>query len=70
MNCTSLKLKTSALWKTCQNNRNTDWDKIFAKNISYKGYLLKTYSDFPGSPVVKTLHFHCRKHGFDPWSGN
>ena len=26
--------------------------------------------DFPGSPVVKTLSFHCRGHGFDPWSGN
>ena len=29
--------------------------------------------DFPGvSSVVKTktLHFHCRVHGFDPWSGN
>ena len=20
--------------------------------------------------MVKTLHFHCRGHGFDPWSGN
>ena len=26
--------------------------------------------DFPGGPVVKTLRFHCRGHGFDPWSGN
>ena len=25
--------------------------------------------DFPGGPVVKTLHFHCRGHRFDPWSG-
>ena len=25
--------------------------------------------DFPGSPVVKTPSFHCRGHGFDPWSG-
>ena len=25
--------------------------------------------DFPGGPVVKTLHFHFRRHGFDPWSG-
>ena len=23
---------------------------------------------FSGSPVVKTLCFHCRKHSFDPWS--
>ena len=22
--------------------------------------------DFPGGPVVKTMHFHCRRHGFHP----
>ena len=26
--------------------------------------------EFPGSPVLKAPHFHCRGHGFDPWSGN
>ena len=26
--------------------------------------------EFPGGPVVRTLHFHCRGHGFNPWSGN
>ena len=26
--------------------------------------------DFPGGPVVKTLCFHRRGCGFDPWSGN
>ena len=25
---------------------------------------------FPGGPVVKTLRFPCRGHGFDPWSRN
>ena len=24
--------------------------------------------EFSGSPVVRTLHFHCRGHGFDTWS--
>jgi len=24
------------------------------------------YWDFPGGPVVKTLHFHCRGHRFGP----
>ena len=27
---------------------------------------LNGLKDFPGGPVVKTLHFHCREHGFDP----
>ena len=26
--------------------------------------------DFPGGPAVGTPCFHCRGHGFDPWSGN
>ena len=26
--------------------------------------------EFPGSPVVKTLHSHCLGPGFNPWSGN
>ena len=30
----------------------------------------RVLGDFPGSPVVKTLRFHCRGHGFDPWPGN
>ena len=26
--------------------------------------------EFPSSLVIKTLCFHCRGHGFKPWSGN
>ena len=29
-----------------------------------------TLWDFPGDPVVKNPCFHCREHGFNPWSGN
>ena len=25
---------------------------------------------FPGGPLFKTLHFQCKRHAFDPWSGN
>ena len=25
------------------------------------------FRDFPGSPMVKTSHFHCRRWGFHPW---
>ena len=24
--------------------------------------------EIPGSPVVKTLHFHCQRPEFNPWS--
>ena len=30
----------------------------------------KGVRDFPGGPVVKTPHFHCRGCRFHPWSGN
>ena len=33
-------------------------------------FLFKNYWDFPGGPVVKTLHFYCRGCGFDLWSAN
>ena len=23
--------------------------------------------DIPGDPMFKTLHFHCRGHGLNPW---
>ena len=26
--------------------------------------------EFPGSPVIRTPHFHCRKHRLNPWLGN
>ena len=38
----------------------------FMLNIIYKTDL----GDFPGGPVIKTPHFHCRGPGFHPWSGN
>ena len=33
-------------------------------------FFLKENGDFPGGPATRTPHFHCRGHGFDPWSGN
>ena len=27
------------------------------------------YWEFPGSPVVRALHFHCRRHGSIPGQG-
>ena len=28
------------------------------------------FGDFPSHPVVQTPRFHCKEHGFNPWSGN
>ena len=61
-----------------------EWEKIFANNATNKGLISKIYGslynsilkknqttcEFPGGPVVRTLHSHCRGPGFDPWSGN
>ena len=38
--------------------------------ISNSTIKIKYAWDFPGGPVVKTLRFHCRGRGFDPWLGN
>ena len=31
---------------------------------------IRSLGDFLGGPVAKTRHFHLRRHGFHPWSGN
>ena len=36
---------------------------MFSVNICIISACLKTrYRDFPGGPVVRALHFHCRRH--------
>ena len=40
----------------CGNSRDLTRDMAFKQRLE----------DFPGGPVVKTLHFHCRGHGFNP----
>ena len=49
--------------------------RIVEVGISWVIYLTYTSIipsswEFPGSPVVRTLCFHCKGHGFNPWSGN
>ena len=49
--------------QTKKTPQNLDTDLIlFTKNNSKW--------DFPGSPVVRTLRFQCRRHGLNPWLGN
>ena len=53
------------------NNKEKQTHVTTRKN--FKRILLSEKSqtvDFPGGPVVKTLHFHCRGPGFDPCLGN
>ena len=40
------------------------WSKLKSKERNHK-----TVKDFPGSSVVKTLNFCCKRHRFDPWRG-
>ena len=44
-------------------------EKTFNDNKS-KMTFIENCGDFPGGPVVKTLGFHYREHGFHPWSGS
>ena len=49
--------------------------RVFPRDIQLEAHKLMGIKscfngEFPGSPVVKTLHFQCRGHRFDPWSGN
>ena len=44
------------------------WQKMIKVVLSNK--LKDCAWEFPGGPVVRTPCFHCRGHGFDPWSGN
>ena len=38
--------------------------KVIPKKLAKRGW------DFPGSSVVKTPHFQCMGHRFNPWLGN
>ena len=39
---------------------------LCSENQVSQGALIR---DFPGGPVVRTLHFPCRGHWFNPWFG-
>ena len=41
-------------------------------STNFKNLLIlrKQSWDFPGGPVVKTVHSQCEGHRFHPWSGN
>ena len=43
---------------------------LAVSRISYKKKKEFLQGNLPGGPVVKTLHFQCMGHGFNPWLGN
>ena len=61
---TSKQRKDLNRWLNCWILPNT-WNRI---NINLPQILSNYWrGDFPGFPVIKTLHFHCRGYTFNPW---
>ena len=56
--------------------RLTDSEKTQIPKIRHRDYftnliaIKRIIKKFRGIPVVRTLYFHCRGQGLDPWSGN
>ena len=42
---------------------------IFVNYFLKSIFKIRLLWGFRQGPVVRTLYFHCRRHGFDPWSG-
>ena len=60
------------LEKALAQKRRPTQPKIIINNLKKKKTPSQKHPEweFLGGPVVRTPHFHCREHGFDPWSGN
>ena len=50
----------------CERHSPITPDKRYIRNTIF---MSTNICNFPGGPVVKILHFHCRGCGFDFWSG-
>ena len=73
--CNSLSTSPGHLWakETSDHPPHTQDTRVGqSKDNHGTHYCLKRRDirDFPGGPLVKTLHFQCRRGSFDPWSGN
>ena len=50
-------------------NLKRDMDIHIPEGLQTNSIKRGFHLDFTGGPVVKTLCFQCREHGFNPWSG-
>ena len=69
--CSSVQLDSKCLRKHSVNSFQEKWTHTHTHTHEEPEVLLHSISggDFPASPVVRTPHFHCREHWFDPWPG-
>ena len=49
--------------------RNSIWNFCPLPSPWFPSFKMPRTGNFLGGSVVKTLRFHCRGHGFDPWAG-
>ena len=51
-----------------------EYSRVFDGQLDGWGVVVhqdrEPWGEFPGGPVIRTLHFHCSGPGFNPWSGN
>ena len=51
-------------------SRNDRWPaKSILTLLAFRELLIKQQEDLPGSPMIETLHFHCKGHRLHPWLG-
>ena len=60
-----LNYKSSTMWIS----ESLCWEPKI-RNLKQLKRKSANYREFLGSPVVRTLHFHCRECGFNPSLGN
>ena len=57
-------------WVHCCGLRKWYWGDLRSFCLYNEQLSRKRNREFPGGPMVRTLHFHCQRPGFSPWSGN
>ena len=65
-----LSLATHLAWPIFGLTQGPSWWQMhLSAKIDFSAKDSGRLGDFPGCPVVRTPHFYCRGHLFDPWLG-